>query len=222
MKKPELIVMLTKNDYTIENAYDIFVSCKDTKAQYWGIKDKGIPLQEMKKVFDAFRQHGKTTVLEVVAYTEEEGLKGAQLALECGCDILMGTLFYDSINDFCKSNNLKYMPFVGDVSGRPSVLKGTVSEILHQADDYLAKGVYGVDLLGYRYEGDARQLNEALISKTSMPVCLAGSINSYERLDEVARLSPEFFTIGSAFLDRIFGDEFSEQIYNVYTYMKNK
>lgn len=43
----------------------------------------------------------KKTFLEVVEYTEEEGLERAKIALECGCDILMGTLFYDSINEFC-------------------------------------------------------------------------------------------------------------------------
>ncbi|WP_250320424.1 hypothetical protein [Streptococcus lutetiensis] len=38
---------------------------------------------------------GKTTFLEVVAYSEEEGLEGAKLAHECCCDILMGTIFSD-------------------------------------------------------------------------------------------------------------------------------
>ena len=37
------------------------------------------------------------------------------MAVECGCDILMGTMYYDSINEYCKENNLKYMPFIGKV-----------------------------------------------------------------------------------------------------------
>ena len=75
----------------------------------------------------------KKTFLEVVEYTEEEGLERAKIALECGCDILMGTLFYDSINVFCKSNNLKYMPFVGQVEDRPSILKGSIDEMINEA-----------------------------------------------------------------------------------------
>lgn len=75
----------------------------------------------------------KKTFLEVVEYTEEEGLERAKIALECGCDILMGTLFYDSINEFCKSNNLKYMPFVGQVEDRPSILKGSIDEMINEA-----------------------------------------------------------------------------------------
>ena len=46
-KHPELIVMLTHNDRTVENAYEVFDSCKDTKAKYWGFKEVGIPLDEM-------------------------------------------------------------------------------------------------------------------------------------------------------------------------------
>lgn len=49
-KHPELIVMLTHNDRTVENAYEIFDACKDTKAKYWGFKEVGIPLDEMKKL----------------------------------------------------------------------------------------------------------------------------------------------------------------------------
>lgn len=129
----------------------------------------------------------KKTFLEVVEYTEEEGLERAKIALECGCDILMGTLFYDSINEFCKSNNLKYMPFVGQVEDRPSILKGSIDEMINEANSYIKKGVYGIDLLGYRYEGNPEELNEKIVSNVNAPVCIAGSINSYEQLDKIKK-----------------------------------
>lgn len=81
-KHPELIVMLTHNDRTVENAYEIFDACKDTKAKYWGFKEVGIPLDEMKKLCSYMKACGKTTFLEVVAYTEEECLAGAKMAVE--------------------------------------------------------------------------------------------------------------------------------------------
>ena len=59
----------------------------------------------MKKLFKYMKECGKKTVLEVVAYTEGEGLKGAETAIECGCDILMGTIFSEKINDICRKNN---------------------------------------------------------------------------------------------------------------------
>ena len=105
------------------------------------------------------------TFLEVVEYTEKEGLEGAKLAVECGCDILMGTVFFDSINEFCKSNNLKYMPFVGKVTQRPSILEGDINEIIAEAKEYQKKGVYGFDLLGYRYVGDAVELNKKFVEE---------------------------------------------------------
>lgn len=218
-KKPELIVMLTYNDSTVLDAAQIFESCKESKAKFWGFKEKPLPLAEMKELYAYMKACGKTTFLEVVAYTEEEGLAGAQVALDCGCDILMGTIFSDKINQFCQDNNLKYMPFVGQITGRPSVLEGTIEGMLAEAKTYLAKGVYGFDLLGYRYTGDAVQLNKEFVAQVDAPVCLAGSIDSYQRLDEVKEANPWTFTIGSAFFDNQFDGSFAEQIDKVCDYI---
>ena len=49
--KPMLVVMLTCDDQTVSNAYEIFDKCKDTKAEYWGFKEKPLPLEEMKKLY---------------------------------------------------------------------------------------------------------------------------------------------------------------------------
>lgn len=220
-KHPELVVMLTHNDQTVENAYDIFSQCKDTPPQFWGMKEKGLSDKKTQELFAYMKECGKTTVLEVVAYTEQECLAGAKKACEFGCDILMGTLFFDSVNDFCREHNLKYMPFVGAVSGRPSVLDGTFDSMLTEAKSLLKKGVYGFDLLGYRYTGNAPMLIHEFISRIDAPVCLAGSINSFTRLDEVKKAKPWTFTIGGAFFDNKFNGTFSEQINKVYSYINS-
>ena len=217
---PILIVMLTYDDQTISNAYEIFDQCKYSKAQFWGMKEKPLPMDKMKELYAYMKKCGKTTVLEVVAYTEEECLEGARTAVECGCDILMGTMFFDSVNDFCKSAGLKYMPFVGKITGRPSVLEGTAESMIAEAQEYLSKGVYGIDLLGYRFTGDATELNKKFVSGTKAPVCVAGSINSYQRLDEIKETSPWAFTIGSAFFDKKFGDDICGQIDKVCEYIE--
>ena len=136
-----LIVMLTHNDETVNNAHEIFEKCKNSDAKFWGFKEKSLPIEQMKNLYKYMKECGKTTFLEVVEYTEKEGLEGAKLALECGCDILMGTVFFDSINKFCKKNNLRYMPFVGKVTERPSILEGEIDEIIKEANEYLKKGV---------------------------------------------------------------------------------
>ena len=216
-----LIVMLTHNDKTVKNSFKIFEECRNSKAKLWGFKEKPLPVDEMKKLYKYMKKCGKMTFLEVVEYTEKEGLEGAKLAVECGCDILMGTVFFDSINEYYKSNNLKYMPFVGKVTQRPSILEGDINEIIAEAKEYQKKGVYGFDLLGYRYVGDAVELNKKFVEEIEIPVCLAGSINSYMRLDEVKNVKPWAFTIGSAFFENKFDGTFKEQINKVYEYIEN-
>ena len=218
-KNPELIVMLTHHDKSIENAYEIFEQCKNSKANFWGFKEKPLPIDEMKRLFSYMKECGKTTFLEVVEYTEKEGLAGAKIALECGVDFLMGTVFFDSINDFCKENNLKYMPFVGKVAGRPSILEGSAEEMVAEANTYLKKGVYGFDLLGYRHKGNPTEIINNFIRAINTPVCVAGSIDSYQRIDEVKNAGAWAFTIGRAFFENKFGATYSEQIDKVCNYI---
>lgn len=219
---PNLIVMLTHNDKTVLNAYDIFEKCKNSKAKFWGFKEEPLPLDEMKRLYSYMKSMGKTTFLEVIAYDEQNGLKGAEMAVECGVDILMGTVFYDSINNFCKENNLKYMPFVGRVSERPSILEGDIDDMIQEANIYISKGAYGIDLLGYRYiSGNPIELNKKIVEKINAPVCIAGSINSYQKLDEIKEANPWSFTIGGAFFENKFGEDFEKQINNVCNYIEN-
>ena len=115
-QQPELIVMLTYNDLTVPNASEIFERCRGTKAAYWGFKEESLPVPEMRSLFAYMKACGKHTALEVVAYTEDECMAGAETAVECGCEILMGTVFSDAISRLCLTHGLKYMPFVGEFS----------------------------------------------------------------------------------------------------------
>ena len=220
MPTPHLIVMLTHNDHTVANAREIYLQNRHSQARFWGFKEEPLSRQEMKDLFALMKADGKTTFLEVVEYTEEAGLAGAETALECGCDILMGTKFYPSINRFCQANDLKYMPFVGELAERPTTLSGNIADIIAEAQSYAAQGVHGIDLLGYRYTGDAAKLNAELVNSVSIPVCIAGSVNSYQRLDELKAAQPWAFTIGSAFFDNQFSGSIAEQIDKVCAYMK--
>ena len=202
--KPELIVMLTYNDKTVENALELFNQMKDTPVTHWGFKDVGLPPQKMKKVVDSMNAAGKTTYLEVVSLTEEEGLTGAKLAVECGFDILMGTVFFDSINDYLKDKPVKYYPFPGHVHSHPSILDGTIEEIIQHSCDMEAKGVDGLDLLTYRYTGDAPRLLQEVVKATGVPMVSAGSIDSYDRIAEVRDTGAWGFTIGTAFFEKKF------------------
>ncbi|MBP5363311.1 MAG: hypothetical protein J6Y71_09870 [Ruminococcus sp.] len=218
--KPILIVMLTQNDRTVMNAYDVFEQCRNSTAEFYGFKEEPLSFHEMKELFAYIKKCGKKTVLEVVAYGEEEGIAGARTAAECGCDILMGTMYFDSVRDICRENGIKYMPYIGNITDRPSVLNGNIDDMIREAEICIEKGVDGFDLLGYRYTGDAVMLNSRFSNEVNASVCIAGSVNSYERLDEIKAASPWAFTIGGAFFDHRFGDSISEQIDNVIEYIK--
>ena len=210
--KLNLIVMLTWHDRTVMNAEEIFQQCRESKAVYWGMKESPLPLERMKQLYDEMRACGKKTVLEVVAYTEEECLAGAKMAAACGCDILLGTCFFPSVLAYCRQHSLKYMPYVGQVSGRPSVLEGSIDDMIREAEDYLSKGVYGINLLAYRYAEDADALISRFSRAISAPVCIAGSISSLERLKKLKSAEPWSFTVGSAFFEHKFGEKICDQI----------
>lgn len=219
-RTPELIVMLTENDATLPDAAERFEQAQDARAVCWGFKDKPLPVREMARLAARMKECGKTVFFEVVEYTEVECLAGARTGLEIGCDVLMGTVFFDSVNEFCRSHGMKYMPFVGEVTDRPSVLAGTAQAMIQEAQTCLGKGVYGFDLLGYRYVGDARSLIETFVRAVDAPVCVAGSVNCCRRLDELKVIAPRAFTIGSAFYDGSFPGTFREQIDFVCDYME--
>ena len=202
--KPEFILMLTYNDTTVKEALQIFRECKDAPVHHWGFKDVGLPPEAMKALVHEMKEAGKTTYLEVVSLSEEEGLRGAQIALDAGFDVLMGTVYFDSIWEFLKGTPIQYYPFPGHIYGHPSILDGTMEEIIKHARFLESKGVQGMDLLSYRYTGDAPQLLREVVKATHVPIVSAGSIESYKRLAEVWQAGTWGFTIGSALFDKKF------------------
>ena len=203
---PELIVMLTYNDQTVEDAQELFDEMKNMPIGHWGFKDVGLPALQMKELVASMKDAGKTTYLEVVSLSESEGLAGAKLAVESGFDILMGTVFFDSINEYLSDKPIKYYPFPGRVHSHPSILDGSIDEAVAHTESMEAAGVDGFDLLAYRYTGDAPALLQDVVAATTLPVVCAGSIASYDRIGEVGRTGAWGFTIGSAFFDKMFVD----------------
>lgn len=202
--KPVFILMLTYNDQTVTEARDIFRECKDLPVTHWGFKDVGLPVPEMKQLVWDMKKAGKTTFLEVVSLSEQEGLAGAKLAVEAGYDILMGTVFFDSILSYLRDKPVKYYPFPGHVYGHPSILDGEIGQIVEHARYLEGRGVQGLDLLSYRYVGDASALLRQVVAATRVPIVSAGSIDSYARLEEVYQAGAWGFTIGSALFDKRF------------------
>jgi hypothetical protein len=205
--RPELIVMLTHHDLTVPHALELFTGLKDQPVTHWGFKDVGLPPEQMRQVVAAMKVAGKMTYLEVVSLSEADGLRGAKLSVELGFDVLMGTVYFPSIKDYLKDKSVHYYPFPGHVHSHPSILDGTVDEIVAHARHLEAQGAQGMDLLTYRYTGDAPHLLREVVRATRVPIVSAGSIASYDRILEVWEAGAWGFTIGSAFFENRFVPE---------------
>lgn len=222
--KPELIVMLTHHDQTVHNALELFEGLKDCPITHWGFKDVGLAPNEMQAVVAAMKAAGKTTFLEVVSLSEEEGLRGAHLAVDLGFDILMGTVFFPSIGKYLKDKPVHYYPFPGQVHSHPSILDGTIDEIVSHAAQLEGYGAHGLDLLTYRYDGDAARLLKRVVEETHIPIVSAGSIASFERINEVWEAGAWGFTIGSAFFEKKFVPDgsFEENVWAVCDWLEKQ
>ena len=219
---PNLVVMLTHNDVTVRDAHEIFLQCRDLPITHWGFKDVGLAKNEMRELVGTMRNAGKSTFLEVVSLSEEECMRGAELAVECDFDYLMGTVFYDSVFDFLKSKPINYFPFCGKVSGHPSVLEGSAGEIAADAQRLEARGVAGIDLLAYRHAAEAENVVKNVVEKLHIPVVVAGSINNPGLVDRMKSIAPWGFTIGSALFEKRFvdGGDFRYQLQAVYEHLQ--
>ena len=202
--KPELIVMLTHQDRTVQDALQLFERTRDYPITHWGFKDVGLSPEEMQRVVTAMKSAGKITFLEVVSLSEEDGLRGARLAVDLGFDVLMGTVFFPSIGEYLKDKAIKYYPFPGHIHSHPSILDGTIDEIVAHARELESYGAHGLDLLTYRYAGDAAHLLTQVVQATQVPIVSAGSIATFERITEVWDSGAWGFTIGSAFFEKQF------------------
>ena len=223
--KPNLIVMLTNHDVTVNDAYDIFDSCKDIRnVQHWGFKNIGLPTDEMKRLVQAMKAAGKTTYLEVVTYDEASCMKAAKTCIDCGFDTLMGTVYYESVHNYLKEHKMQYSPFVGKVSGSPSILEGTNEEIIQDAKNLMTKGITAFDILAYRHVVDGEKLAREFCAAIDARVVIAGSISSYGRIDTMFDIGPWGYTMGSALFSKNFvpGGTFRENLQAVADYMEKK
>jgi putative N-acetylmannosamine-6-phosphate epimerase len=216
--------MLTHHDVTVKNAKEVFEQCVDLPVKHWGFKNVGLPKDQMKELASEMKKAGKETFLEVVTYDEASCLDGAQTAIDCGFDYLMGTIYYDSVAKLLRENNMEYLPFVGKVSGSPSILEGTNEEIIAQAESLMKKGIKGFDILAYRHVVDGEKLARDFCGAVDAKICVAGSINSWARIDTMFDIGPWTFTMGSALFEKKFVPEGSlrDNLKAVADYMAKK
>lgn len=206
MMGPRFIFMLTRSDVTIPDALARLPEVLGAGVNHIGFKDVGLPLNQMKRLAGAIRAGGATLYLETVSLDGDSESASARAAVELGVDVLMGGTRPELVLPIIHGTDIQYYPFPGEVVGHPSVLRGTVEEIVASAKALLSlSGVHGLDLLAYRFAGDVPSLIQRVCrAAAEKPVLVAGSINRSERVTEALNCGADGFTVGTAALDGAF------------------
>ena len=196
------IFMLTRNDQTVEDAEQHLVTALAAGVHHIGFKDVGLPFERLKELNAAIKAGGATSYLEVVSLDADSELASAKAAVEIGVDILLGGTHVDAVLPLLKDSEIQYFPFPGKIEGHPSILAGSIDEVVESAEALAAReGVDGLDLLAYRSSENATGLMAAVCAAVDKPVIVAGSIGSRERIEIVRKTGAAGFTIGTAALD---------------------
>ena len=202
MPRPDFIFMLTHGDVTIADARARVPCALAAGVRHIGFKDVGLPLAEMRLLADEIRASGATLYLEMVSLDADAEAAGARAALELDVDVLMGGTRPAVVEPIIAGTGVRYYPFAGEVAGHPSRLLGDIEAIAKSAAELCARpAVSGLDLLAYRFGGDAPALIQAVCRAAAKPVIVAGSIDRAARIDAVARGRAAGFTVGAAALD---------------------
>jgi len=199
----EFIFMETYNDMTRSDAIKVYKEIRDTKLKFIGFKDIGLPIGQLKELHSMMKKDGRTTFLEVVSASEKDTLQSTKVALELGVDYLIGGTYIDSTLPLIKNTKIKYFPYVGKIVDHPCKLRGSIEEIVNDTKKVKKKGISGINLLAYRYNGDVEQLIEK-VSAVGLPMIVAGSVDSYERVRKMKDMNIWAFTIGGAIFDKKF------------------
>lgn len=197
------IFMLTRSDRTVEDASAHLKAALKVGVRHIGFKDIGLPMGQLKQLNRAIREGGATSYLEVVSLDKSSEIASATAAVEIGTDILLGGTRVDDALPILKGTGIQYCPFPGRVTGHPSVLDGSIEEVVASAKHLTSRaGVHGLDLLAYRSMTEhVPSLIKAVCAATDKPVYVAGSIDGPEQIAAVKEGGAAGFTIGTAALD---------------------
>lgn len=196
------IFMLTRNDRTVDDAAEQLQTALHLGVRHIGFKDIGLPLDQLKALNRAIREGGATSYLEVVSLDRDSEIASAKAAVEIGIDVLLGGTRVDDVLPIIAGTTIQYCPFPGRISGHPSVLEGSIDEVVASARTLAARdGVHGLDLLAYRSRENVPALIQAVCAAVSKPVYVAGSIDTPERITALKQAGAAGFTIGTAALD---------------------
>ncbi len=199
------VFMLTHGDATVPNAAEVARGLAPLDVPVVGFKDVGLPPHRLRELVAILREQDREIAMEVVNPDPDQELAAIELGLELGVDLLLGGTQLDEALALIGTAEVRYCPFPGTIVGHPSVLEGTHDEIVAHALELAAHDrVWGLDLLAYRFTGDADALMRDTVAAVEKPVIVAGSVADGDRIAKIAAAGAWGFTVGSAAFDGAF------------------
>ncbi|MBL8688040.1 MAG: hypothetical protein JNL04_03030 [Rhodospirillaceae bacterium] len=201
----DFIMMLTRNDRTVDDADEVVDQVIAWGVKHIGFKDIGVPVPVMKSLVRKIRAAGATSFLEVVSTTPEAVLTSLSAGKELGVDCILGGTSTGAARKILDGLS-GYFPFPGLPVGHPTKLGGTPDLVAEHCRAARAAGCGGVDLLAYRAT-DADPLDLVRAARGALNggrLIIAGSVKSTEQIHALAKAGADAFTIGSAAFDGSF------------------
>jgi hypothetical protein len=198
--------MLTKNDMTVKNAVELFEEIRERGITRIGFKNVGVGYSVMREIVERARRQGIETYMEVVSTNKKEARESFEAGLKLGIGNLIGSTYpaMMSLAVLRSGKKTGRFPFIGRVWGHPNNLSGDLSQFREDIENLEWLGVDGIDLLAFRYDNDPYALLRYVVSETKLPVIVAGSIDSVEKIRELKSIGVWGFTVGTAMIDREF------------------
>ncbi|ADI12605.1 hypothetical protein SBI_09487 [Streptomyces bingchenggensis BCW-1] len=165
----------------------------------------GLSFGELRSLAARIHDLGACSYLEVVGVNAADELRSLEAAVGLGVDVVLGGTRVAEGVKILDGAPVEYWPFPGRVAGHPSILCGDAADIVASAKDLAATtGVHGLDLLAYRFGGDAAALAAQVVTAVDVPVLAAGSVDRAERIAALRDAGVWGFTVGTAVLDGSF------------------
>jgi hypothetical protein len=201
----DFILMLTRNDRTVEDADCLVDQALDLGVKHVGFKDVGVAPSTMRGLVASIRERGGVCYLEVVSTTSDAVARSLECAADLGVDRILGGTDIESARRIVGDLS-RYFPFPGRPVGHPTRLEGSSGLVAEHCASARELGCGGVDLLAYRAI-DADPLDLVRSARRALgagKLIVAGSVHSREQIRALAECGADAFTIGSAVFDGSF------------------
>jgi hypothetical protein len=197
----DFIFMLTRDDATVANAFEIVESTRPLGLKHVGFKDIGAEPETLRRLACAIREAGASVWMEIVSTSREDEIRSIALGRDLGVDFLMGGVGAEEGVRILDGSATRYLPFAGEPVGHPTKLGGTAETVEARCRAIADLGCAGVDILAYRAT-EAEPLDLVAACRRGFSdkglVVVAGSIDCAERVAAVRAAGADAFTIGTA------------------------